>query len=132
MKKYAYLCTRFSIEETDGAIAQLVEQRTENPCVPGSIPGGTTQKKELLNESSAALSLFGRAERPRTVQVMAKTTAGCRLARRRSGAVSAVCSAYMREIYYLCGDMGDIMLNTLFAAYGMDWLSIWGGSPEDK
>ena len=30
-----------------GAIAQLVEQRTENPCVPGSIPGGTT-KKELL------------------------------------------------------------------------------------
>ena len=31
-----------------GAIAQLVEQRTENPCVPGSIPGGTTYKKELL------------------------------------------------------------------------------------
>ena len=26
-----------------GAIAQLVEQRTENPCVPGSIPGGTTR-----------------------------------------------------------------------------------------
>ena len=30
--------------QNDGAIAQLVEQRTENPCVPGSIPGGTTQK----------------------------------------------------------------------------------------
>jgi hypothetical protein len=27
-----------------GALAQLVEQRTENPCVPGSIPGGTTIK----------------------------------------------------------------------------------------
>ena len=27
-----------------GAIAQLVEQRTENPCVPGSIPGGTTRR----------------------------------------------------------------------------------------
>ncbi len=27
-----------------GALAQLVEQRTENPCVPGSIPGGTTAK----------------------------------------------------------------------------------------
>ena len=26
----------------NGAIAQLVEQRTENPCVPGSIPGSTT------------------------------------------------------------------------------------------
>ncbi len=30
----------------DGAIAQLVEQRTENPCVPGSIPGGTTEGKD--------------------------------------------------------------------------------------
>ena len=29
-------------QKTNGAIAQLVEQRTENPCVPGSIPGGTT------------------------------------------------------------------------------------------
>ena len=26
------------------ALAQLVEQRTENPCVPGSIPGGGTLK----------------------------------------------------------------------------------------
>ena len=26
------------------ALAQLVEQRTENPCVPGSIPGGGTPK----------------------------------------------------------------------------------------
>ena len=33
--------------EKDGAIAQLVEQRTENPCVPGSIPGGTTEKRPL-------------------------------------------------------------------------------------
>ena len=30
------------MERIVGAIAQLVEQRTENPCVPGSIPGGTT------------------------------------------------------------------------------------------
>ena len=29
-------------KKTNGALAQLVEQRTENPCVPGSIPGGTT------------------------------------------------------------------------------------------
>ena len=27
---------------SNGALAQLVEHRTENPCVPGSIPGGTT------------------------------------------------------------------------------------------
>ena len=31
-----------------GALAQLVEQWTENPCVPGSIPGGTTIKTLLL------------------------------------------------------------------------------------
>ncbi len=29
-----------------GTLAQLVEQRTENPCVPGSIPGGTTKNPE--------------------------------------------------------------------------------------
>ena len=29
-----------------GDIAQLVEQRTVNPCVPGSIPGGTTEKPQ--------------------------------------------------------------------------------------
>lgn len=28
----------------NGTLAQLVEQWTENPCVPGSIPGGTTKK----------------------------------------------------------------------------------------
>ena len=38
---FAYLCNA----KQKGAIAQLVEQRTENPCVPGSIPGGTTLKK---------------------------------------------------------------------------------------
>ena len=27
----------------------MVEQWTENPCVPGSIPGGTTQKADLLD-----------------------------------------------------------------------------------
>ena len=40
-------------QNTVGAIAQLVEQRTENPCVPGSIPGGTTSKKELLITSNS-------------------------------------------------------------------------------
>ena len=37
-----YLKIIFVIE-INGTLAQLVEQRTENPCVPGSIPGGTTQ-----------------------------------------------------------------------------------------
>ena len=36
----------FAPANKKGAIAQLVEQRTENPCVPGSIPGGTTSKKQ--------------------------------------------------------------------------------------
>ena len=36
----------------NGAIAQMVEQRTENPCVPGSIPGGTTYEESLISSDS--------------------------------------------------------------------------------
>ena len=42
-----YFCT----PKPNGAIAQLVEQRTENPCVPGSIPGGTTFKRLKVGKS---------------------------------------------------------------------------------
>ena len=43
----------------NGVIAQLVEQRTENPCVPGSIPGDTTQKiRELQKCDSLFLCRF--------------------------------------------------------------------------
>ena len=41
MDEKHYICTRF------GTIAQLVEQRTENPCVVGSIPTGTTKKEDF-------------------------------------------------------------------------------------
>ena len=30
----------------EGTLAQSVEQQTENLCVPGSIPGGTTRREE--------------------------------------------------------------------------------------
>ena len=33
-----------------GALAQLVEQWTENPCVPGSIPGGTTKNPYISKD----------------------------------------------------------------------------------
>ena len=33
-----------------GVIAQLVEQRTENPCVPGSIPGDTTMHESVRQQ----------------------------------------------------------------------------------
>ena len=42
----------------DGAIAQLVEQRTETPCVPGSIPGGTTKKKRGIAAQQRVIPLF--------------------------------------------------------------------------
>ncbi len=32
--------------QKDGAVAQLVEQWTENPCVGGSIPPHTTNKRD--------------------------------------------------------------------------------------
>ncbi len=41
---FSYLFLTFAPAKSDGALAQLVEHRTENPCVPGSIPGGTTRK----------------------------------------------------------------------------------------
>ena len=39
-----YFYTFASPIEKAGTLAQLVEQRTENPCVTGSIPVGTTNK----------------------------------------------------------------------------------------
>ena len=42
IKKNIYFCLAFK----DGAIAQLVEQRTENPCVPSSILGGATKSSK--------------------------------------------------------------------------------------
>ena len=50
-KKYILI---FAIQN-DGALAQLVEQRTENPCVPGSIPGGTTT---FIKPQTFSLSFF--------------------------------------------------------------------------
>ena len=38
------------LELKNGAVAQLVEQRTENPCVGGSIPPHTTHKQRLRRE----------------------------------------------------------------------------------
>ena len=49
LKNFAYLCN------PNGVIAQLVEQRTENPCVPGSIPGDTTLKIRELQECGSLI-----------------------------------------------------------------------------
>ena len=45
-EKGRYICIASSVTDLQkkGAIAQLVEQRTENPCVAGSNPAGTTKK----------------------------------------------------------------------------------------
>ena len=43
-KKKVYIC---SLKSNDGAVAQLVEQRTENPCVTGSIPVSTTDPESF-------------------------------------------------------------------------------------
>ena len=37
---------RLHLQTKKGDIAQLVEQRTENPCVPGSNPGITTKTSQ--------------------------------------------------------------------------------------
>jgi hypothetical protein len=38
-------CYTFATSFENGVVAQLVEQRTENPCVTGSNPVGATNKK---------------------------------------------------------------------------------------
>ena len=38
---------RLHLQTKKGDIAQLVEQRTENPCVPGSNPGITTKTSQI-------------------------------------------------------------------------------------
>jgi hypothetical protein len=43
----------------DGAVAQSVEQRTENPCVAGSIPAHTTTSKEIFERRSLFLFVPG-------------------------------------------------------------------------
>ncbi len=42
----------------NGTLAQLVEQRTENPCVTGSIPVGTTALKPLIVKQLELLRVF--------------------------------------------------------------------------
>ena len=42
----------------NGAIAQLVEQWTENPCVPGSNPGITTILKPLFSRRTRVFLWF--------------------------------------------------------------------------
>ena len=46
----------FAPANKQGALAQLVEHRTENPCVPGSIPGGTTYREKLRYSLSKQIS----------------------------------------------------------------------------
>ncbi len=44
----------------NGTLAQMVEQWTENPCVPGSIPGGTTKTLDNPLIFKGFLFLVGR------------------------------------------------------------------------
>ena len=48
-KYYFCLPSMPSLQMGEGTLAQMVEQWTENPCVPGSIPGGTTKGFTILD-----------------------------------------------------------------------------------
>ena len=58
----------FALANQQGAIAQLVEQRTENPCVPGSIPGGTTCRKKTLSSITAKRFLLSNPTQPSQIK----------------------------------------------------------------
>lgn len=49
----------------EGTIAQLVEQRTENPCVTGSNPVGTTVKRLFFEKKRAFFYALMRKKRPK-------------------------------------------------------------------
>jgi len=49
---------RLHLQTKKGDIAQLVEQRTENPCVPGSNPGITTKTSLHVGFFCFRASLF--------------------------------------------------------------------------
>ena len=52
--------TTFAVPTKNGVVAQLVEQRTENPCVTGSIPVDTTERdEELKPKVLTLLFLYG-------------------------------------------------------------------------
>ena len=52
LKKRNYICNATKIKsKANGAIAQLVEQRTENPCVAGSNPAGTTKNLKVTDSN---------------------------------------------------------------------------------
>ena len=59
-----------------GAIAQLVEQRTENPCVPGSIPGGTTDEKAVKRNLNCFFVFYGVLQQEGVSKVRAVRTEG--------------------------------------------------------
>ena len=76
VRKNAYLCNpkrkeryfaELQVRKILGAIAQLVEQRTENPCVPSSILGGTTEntRRCILRGFNFLILLHLRFVRPR-------------------------------------------------------------------
>ncbi len=49
---------KFALAINKGVVAQLVEQRTENPCVTGSIPVDATSKKARFFKSGFFIFLF--------------------------------------------------------------------------
>ena len=73
-----------------GAIAQLVEQRTENPCVPSSILGGTTKR-----DSKLGLFLLNK-----THIIMKKIIAFCTL-------LLALCACSNNEYLQLAQQIGQ-------------------------
>ena len=55
--------TNFAVPINNGVVAQLVEQRTENPCVTGSIPVDTTPRDEELKPKVSTLFVYKGFER---------------------------------------------------------------------
>ena len=67
--KVPYICAPLS-----GTIAQLVEQRIENPCVPGSNPGSTTTNPRF--GGGFLFAVVGLSERSQVEKALENETKG--------------------------------------------------------
>jgi hypothetical protein len=52
------IISNFAVPNWYGVVAQMVEQRTENPCVTGSIPVDATKKQIKKSKTVKTVLLF--------------------------------------------------------------------------
>ena len=119
-----------------GAIAQLVEQRTENPCVPGSIPGGTTKKQ--LNpdfKTKSGFLFFGGMEKCMAITGQSENSVAILLSEYGSIAETlqyiGICNPYIYCRFQSCQCLSHLLLCLVYY-FLLDYLQRLRCDTENK